>query len=107
MSERNLTVQDKLGRAVPAKTLVDSYGRDVINPNTGEPLVAPRDYDPQKAIDLGRKIGSQLEEAYDSFSLSQLQAKVYSDLAVAFKQGGRKIFSGAIMAKLVGAGRSS
>jgi hypothetical protein len=63
MSERNLTIKDNDKRDVPAKTLVDTYGKDVINPNTGEPLVVPRDYDPQKAIDLGRKIGSQLEQA--------------------------------------------
>jgi Ca2+-binding RTX toxin-like protein len=88
MSERNLTVTDHDKREVPAKTLVDSYGNDVINPNTGEPLIVPRDYDPQKAVDFGRKIGSQIEEAADQFSLTQLEAKIYSDLVQAFSHGG-------------------
>ena len=45
MTQTFLTVTDKAGRPVSAKTLVDAYGYDVINPRTGQPYIVPIDYE--------------------------------------------------------------
>ncbi len=41
MAQQFLTVYDRLGRPVQAKTLVDAYGNDVINPATRFTLRVP------------------------------------------------------------------
>jgi hypothetical protein len=56
MGQVFLTVYDKKGRPVAAKTLVDASGNDVINPRTGQPLIVPRDYDINAAMAFGRSL---------------------------------------------------
>src|SRR5215469_17828684 len=56
MAQTFLTVYDNKGRPVAAKTLVDAAGNDVINPRTGQPLIVPRGYDINAAIQFGRSL---------------------------------------------------
>ena len=56
MGQVFLTVYDNKGRPVAAKTLVDAAGNDVVNPRTGQPLIVPRDYDINAAIEFGRSL---------------------------------------------------
>jgi hypothetical protein len=59
------TVYNRAGNPVAAKTLVDQYGNDVINPNTGQPLVVPANYDPSYAIYLGDMTRSVLNNTFN------------------------------------------
>jgi len=56
MAKTLLTVRDRKGYPVDAETLVDAQGNDVTDPNTGQPLIVPRNFDINQMIEAGRSI---------------------------------------------------
>ena len=59
MAETYLTVQDNIGRDVAAKTLVDAFGNDVINPETNSAYIVPLDYFLFDSINLAQQYRDQ------------------------------------------------
>src|SRR6266496_454753 len=56
MEKTLLTVRDRKGYPVDAETLVDAQGNDVTDPNTGQPLIVPRNFDINELVEAGRSI---------------------------------------------------
>jgi hypothetical protein len=87
MGQVFLTVYDNKGRPVEAKTLVDGAGNDVINPRTGQPLVVPRDYDINAAIEFGRSLKIPRLPFNEDIIAREL-VRTYEDMYKAFQHGG-------------------
>src|SRR5258708_20523915 len=66
MAKTLLTVRDKKDYPVDAKTLVDAQGNDVTDPNTGQPLVVPRNFDINELIRAGRSIAGLPRSVQDA-----------------------------------------
>jgi len=88
MGQTFLTVYDRKGRPVPAKTLVDAAGNDVINPRTGKPLVVPRDYDIDSAIAFGKSLDTLPRLPFNEDNLAQEISNRYRGMYQAFRRGG-------------------
>src|SRR5437660_1277558 len=87
MAQVFLTVYDNKGRPVAAKTLVDAAGNDVINPRTGQPLVVPRDYDINAAIEFGRSLKIPRLPFNEDLIAREL-VRTYEGMYKAFQHGG-------------------
>src|ERR1043166_7938568 len=87
MAEVFLTVYDDKRRPVAAKTLVDPAGNDVINPRTGQPLIVPRDYDINAAIEFGRSLRLPRFPFNEDLIAREL-VKTYEGMYKAFRHGG-------------------
>jgi hypothetical protein len=74
-------VQDKLGRKVRARILVDAAGRNVRDPMTGGPLLVDQDFDINHAIAFGRALAPMMNDP--DASAAALAAMYH-----AFHQGG-------------------
>jgi hypothetical protein len=90
MGQIFLTVYDKRGRPVAAKTLVDAAGNDVINPRTGQPLVVPRDYDINAAIQFGTSLKDLSRLPFSEDPAGSKSTSKYGAMYQAFSQGGRQ-----------------
>ena len=78
-------VQDKLGRNVRAKMLVDAAGRNVRDPLTGMPLIVDEDFDINDAIAFGRALAPMMDARNDPMTRAAGLAAIY----FAFREGGR------------------
>src|ERR1043166_215670 len=87
MAEVFLTVYDDKRRPVAAKTLVDPAGNDVINPRTGQPLIVPRDYDINAAIEFGKSLKLPRFPFNEDLIAREL-VKTYEGMYKAFRHGG-------------------
>ena len=87
MAQQLLIVTDRIGRPVEAKTLVDAFGNDIINPRTGQAYIAPRDYDFKKAIEFGKSLDPDTFENSVVDPTMQLLSREFN-MAFAFKAGG-------------------
>jgi hypothetical protein len=88
MGQVFLTVYDNKGRPVAAKTLVDAAGNDVINPRTGQPLIVPRDYDINAAIEFGRSLKDLPRVRFTENPAGPDSAGKYEAMRNAFHHGG-------------------
>jgi hypothetical protein len=87
MGQVFLTVYDNKRRPVAAKTLVDAAGNDVINPRTGQPLIVPRDYDVNAAIEFGRSLRLP-RLPFNEDLLARELVRTYESMYKAFQHGG-------------------
>jgi hypothetical protein len=78
-------VDDKDGRKVRAKMLVDAAGRYVRDPMTGMPLIVDEDFDMDRAIAFGRSLANIPETGDDAIAK---RAEIYKALYDAFVPGG-------------------
>jgi len=88
MGQVFLTVYDEKRRPVAAKTLVDAAGNDVINPRTGQPLIVPRDYDINAAVDFGRSLRHLPRLPFSEDPAGPSSMSRYEAMYKAFQHGG-------------------
>jgi len=77
LGQSPVEVQDKLGRKVRAKMLVDSGGRHVRDPMTGMPLIVDEDFDIGHAIAFGRALGRMMGRDDDPMANAAAMTAMY------------------------------
>lgn len=90
MPERYLTVYDRKGRPVDAKTLVDRDGNDIISPLSTMPLVVPLSFNIEDAIQFGNNIAANRSLYSSPFGSIVPTDMIFAglDLVGAVKRGG-------------------
>jgi hypothetical protein len=86
MAERFRLTHDNKGRQVMAKTVVDAFGNDIIDPKTGDELVAPNNYDVNSAVAFGRSLRNIPRAPTDEDGLGQ-RSEILAALGKAFWYG--------------------
>lgn len=87
MAQTFPVVSDRARRPVSAKTLVDAFGNDVVDPRTGQALIVPNNYDIGAAITFGQSLGNISRAPTDESGLDQ-RAQILDALGKSFQDSG-------------------